>query len=72
MAAAYALRKSGKAVSVRSACKAARVDRKHLAVKYPEAIEIIERLAEPDRKPPRGSIDRRTGSFDAWDDPDDD
>ena len=72
VAAAMSLQKNGKPVSVRKACSLAGVDRKHLAEKYPDAIELIEKLAEPDRKPPRGSIDRRTGNLDAWDDPEDD
>ena len=72
VAAAYALRRAGKPVSVRAACKAAGVDRNNLAAKYPEAIETIEKLAEPDRKPPEGAADRRTGNLDDWDDPGDD
>ena len=72
VAAAYSLRKAGKPVSVRAACAAARVDRKNLAAKYPEAIKIIEQLAEPDRSPPKGGTDRRTGNRDAWDESDDD
>jgi hypothetical protein len=72
VAAAMALRKAGKPVSVRAACKAAGVDRKNLTANHPETVQLIEQLAEPDREPSRGSIDRRTGSLDAWDDPEED
>lgn len=67
VAAAYALRKAGRPVSVRAACKAARVDRNHLAKRHPETVKLIEQLAEPDRAPLRGAIDRRAGNLDAWD-----
>jgi len=72
VAAAYALRKEGKPVSVRAACKAAGVDRSNLIARHPETVRLIEQLAEPDREPPSGKHDRRTENLDAWDDPDDD
>ncbi len=72
LAAALALRKAGKPVSVRAACEAAGVDRKNLAAKHPEAIEFIERLAEPDRQLRTGMRDRRTGNLEAQDDSDED
>jgi hypothetical protein len=72
VAAALALRKHGKPVSVRAACTAARVDRKNLAANHPQTIEFIEKLAEADRKPPSGKHDRRTGILDGREDPEDD
>jgi hypothetical protein len=67
-----ALRKAGKPVSVRAACKEAGVDRKNLAANHPETVRLIEQLAEPDRASPRGASDRRTGNLDAWDDDEED
>jgi hypothetical protein len=72
VAAALALRKQGKLVSVRAACLVAKVDRKNLTARHPETIEFIEQLAEPDRKPSSGKHDRRTGFLDALDDSEDD
>jgi len=66
MAAAYALNREGKPVSVRAACKRARVDRKNLVDNYPETVALIEALAKPDRALRRGIRDRRTGDVDAW------
>ena len=71
VAAAYALLKAGKPVTIRSVCKAAGVDRKNLTAKHPETIKLIEQLGEPDRKPPSGKHDRRTGNLDALDDSED-
>jgi hypothetical protein len=71
IAAALSLRKQGKPVSVRSACKIARVDRNHLAAKYPQAVEFIKKLAQPDRKPPMAEWDRRTRRLEAVDDSED-
>jgi hypothetical protein len=72
VAAAYALRKKGEPISVRAVCAAAKVDRKNLAANHPEIIELIETLAQPDRKPPSGQHDRRTATFEALDDSKDD
>ncbi len=72
VAAALTLRREGKPVSIRAACKAAGVDRKNLAANYPETIRLIASLAEPDRKPPSGKRDRRTGILDAVDDSEND
>jgi hypothetical protein len=66
VAAAHELHKAGKPVSVRAACRIARVDRKNLAARHPETIELIERLGEPDRTPRKGRIDPRTGNLDAY------
>jgi hypothetical protein len=71
IAAALSLHKQGKPVSVRSACKTARVDRNHLADKYRQAVELIKKLSLPDRKPPMAKWDRRTRSLEAVDDSDD-
>jgi hypothetical protein len=71
VAAAYALRRAGKPVSVRAVCLAAGVDRKNLTDRYPHVVRLIEQLAQPDRTPPKGLIDRRTEKLDSWDDPED-
>jgi hypothetical protein len=65
IAAAYQLRREGKPVSVRMACKLAKVDRKHLAEKYPEAVATIRALGHTDRRPPQAEPDARTGRLDA-------
>jgi len=72
VAAALALRKEGKPVSIRAACAAAGADRKNLAAKHPESIKLIKQLGKPDRTPPKGGIDRRTKGLDAFYEPDDD
>ena len=48
------------------------VDRKNLKDNHPEIVQLIQELAEPVRTLPRGAIDRRAGSLDAWDDLEDD
>jgi hypothetical protein len=67
VAAAYALRKEGKAVSLRAACERARADRASLRKGHPEIVALVKTMATPDRSPSRGAIDRRTGDVDAWD-----
>lgn len=68
LAAAYDLKREGKAVSLRAACDRAGVDRAHLRRKYPEAAAAIGRMATPDRMPRRGVHNRRTGDIDGVDD----
>ncbi len=72
VAAAYQLRKGGKSVTIRAVCRAAGVDRNNLADNHPEIIQLIRQLGEPDRKPPSGTRDRRTGDLQAVDDSEDD
>lgn len=72
VAAAYELQKLGKPISIRAVCRKAGVDRNNLSENHPETVKLIEQLAEPDRTPRRGVVDRRTENLDAWDDPEDD
>jgi hypothetical protein len=71
VAAAYQLQSEGKRVSVNSACVVARVDRANLRKNYPEAVDIIRKLAASDYSLyslRHGVWDRRTGSIDCIDD----
>jgi hypothetical protein len=70
MAAAYELLKEGKPVSLKAACQRAGVDRKNIRERHPEVMKIINTLAAPDRSPPRGTHNRRTGTIDAVDEGD--
>jgi hypothetical protein len=70
--AAYALQRAGKPVSVRAACKDAGVDRNNLAVRHPEIVQLLEKMAKADRSPPTKATDRRTGNLDGWNGPEDD
>jgi hypothetical protein len=68
LAAAYALPREGKPVSLRAACERAGVDRANLKLNYPEAADAIRRMAAPDRTPRRGGRNRRIGDIEAVDD----
>lgn len=57
-AAAYALLKEGRRVSIQAVCKRAGLDRSHLSKRYPGAIKIIKQIGAPDRNPRRGSKGR--------------
>jgi len=68
MAAAYALKREGKPVSLRAVCeRAGGIDRANLSKRHPETAALIEALSKADRAPKRGVRDRRTGDVDAWD-----
>lgn len=69
IAAAYALLKEGKSVSVKAACERAGVNRGHLMTRYPGVVEIINAIAAPSRVPKRGSK-ARDGRIEAVDDGD--
>jgi len=71
IAAAYELQREGKPVSLRAACKRAKVDRHNLRCRFPEAVATIEALSRPAIAPRRGGRDRRTGDVDGWDSGDD-
>jgi hypothetical protein len=58
----------GKAVSVKSACALAGVDRANLRKKYPDAVNAIKKLAAPIRPTRRSAPDRRTGILGVIDD----
>jgi hypothetical protein len=73
LAAAYELVKEGKPVSMRAACKRAKVDRGHVRDKYPEVAEAIDQMGTPDtdRVPRTYARNRRTGDIEAVADPED-
>jgi hypothetical protein len=68
VAAAWELHEAGKPVSLRAACRLAKVDRPNLKERYPKEVKAILLLAAPDRTPRRRTGDPRTGGFDVIDD----
>jgi hypothetical protein len=71
IAAAYALQKAGKRVSILGACRMAKVDRNNLKNKFPEVVKAIIAMGKPDRTPRSGVRDRRTGEVLAVDEGED-
>jgi hypothetical protein len=71
MAAALALLKEGRPISLKAACERSGVDRKSLRHRHPETADAIRRMANLNRAPRRGIVDRRTGNLDAPDDSED-
>jgi hypothetical protein len=61
IAAAYDLLSEGQPVSLRAACRRAKVDRGNLKKNYPEAVRMIEGLSLTQTGIRRGVLDRRTG-----------
>ena len=55
---------------MKAAAELAGVDRGHLSKRYPEAVELIRGLADPDRELARGEKDGRTGRIEACSDAD--
>jgi hypothetical protein len=70
IAAALDLKREGTPVSLKAACDRAKVDRKNVRERYPDAVKAIKALAAPDGSPRRGFRDRRTGSSDVMDEAD--
>lgn len=66
-AAAYALLREGKRVSIKAVCDRADLDRSHLMKRYPKAVAIIKQIGAPTRDLRRGSK-TRDGQIEAADD----